>query len=172
MFFKRIKTISSEKFLTTVIEARSKQFSSEKIKTVGILFDYDQFVNYDYFRMLFTDLGLNDNRLRFIVFYKKENNQPNSWDASYTKTDFDWLGHCKSNEVTEFVDQSFDLLISYYKPNRYELKIVTAMSKAKFKVGISDEDERLHDLIIDVSIKDIDTFKTELIKYLKTLNKI
>ena len=76
MFFKRIKTISSEKFLTTVIEARSKQFSSEKIKTVGILFDYDQFVNYDYFRMLFTDLGLNDNRLRFIVFYEKENNQP------------------------------------------------------------------------------------------------
>mgnify|MGYP003338706889 CR=1 FL=1 len=108
-----IKTISSEKFLTTVIEARSKQFSSEKIKTVGILFDYDQFVDYEYFRMLFTDLGLNDNRLRFIVFYEKENNQPNSWDASYTKTDFDWLGHCKSNEVTEFVDQSFDLLITY-----------------------------------------------------------
>ena len=69
-------------------------------------------------------------------YTKVENNQPNSWDASYTKTDFDWLGHCKSNEVTEFVDQSFDLLISYYKPNRYELKIVTAMSKAKFKVGI------------------------------------
>ena len=58
--------------MTTVIEARSKQFSSEKIKTVGILFDYDHFMDYDYFRMLFTDLGLNDNRLRFIVFYEKK----------------------------------------------------------------------------------------------------
>ena len=41
------------------------------------------------------------------------------------------------------------------------------MSKAKFKVGISNEDDRLHDLIIDVALKDQDTFKVELIKYLK-----
>ena len=172
MFFKRIKKISSKKFLTTVLKARSKQFSSGKIKTVGIMFHHDQFTDYDYFRMLFTDLGLNDNWLRFISFYENENNQPNSWDSSFTKTDFDWLGHCKSPEIAEFVEQPFDLLISYYKPSCYELKIVTAMSKAKFKVGVSNEDDRLHDLIIDVSTKDIDTFKTELIKYLRTLNKI
>jgi hypothetical protein len=39
-------------------------------------------------------------------------------------------------------------------------------------VGISNEDERLHDLIIDVALKDQSTFKVELVKYLKTLNKI
>ena len=172
MFFKRIKTISSEKFLTTVLNARTKQYSSEKINTVGIIFHYDQFEDYDFFRTLFTDLGLKDNQLRFIAFYQKVNNQPNSWDASYNALDFDWLGHCKSSEVTEFVDQQFDLLISFYKPNRYELKIVTAMSKAKFKVGISNEDDRLHDLIIDVALKNQSTFKVELIKYLKTLKKI
>ena len=81
MFFNRIKTISSEKFLTTVLNTRSKHYSSEKIKTVGILFHYDYFDDYDFFRTLFTDLGLNDNRLRFIAFYQKDNNQPNSWDA-------------------------------------------------------------------------------------------
>ena len=172
MFFNRIKTISSEKFLTTVLNTRSKHYSSEKIKTVGILFHYDYFDDYDFFRTLFTDLGLNDNRLRFIAFYQKDNNQPNSWDASYTTADFDWLGHCKSAEVAEFVAQPFDLLVSFYKPNRYELKIVSAISKAYFKVGISNEDERLHDLIIDVALKDQSTFKVELVKYLKTLNKI
>ena len=46
------------------------------------------------------------------------------------------------------------------------------MSKARFKVGISNEDERLHDLIIDVALKDQGTFKVELVKYLKTINKI
>ena len=172
MFFKRIKTISSEKFLTTVLNARTKYYSSEMIKTVGILFNYDQFEDYDFFRTLFTDLGLKDNQLRLIAFYQNENHQPNSWDASYTTLDFDWLGHCKSAEVADFVEQPFDALISFYKPNRYELKIVTAMSKAKFKVGISNEDDRLHDLIIDVALKDQDTFKVELIKYLKTLKKI
>jgi len=172
MFFKRIKTISSEKFLTTVLGARTKNYSSEMIKTVGIIFNYDQFQDYDFFRTLFTDLGLKDNQLRFIAFYQNENHQPNSWDASYTTSDFDWLGHCKSSEVADFVEQPFDALISFYNPNRYELKIVTAMSKAKFKVGISNEDDRLHDLIIDVALKNQDTFKVELIKYLKTLKKI
>ena len=46
------------------------------------------------------------------------------------------------------------------------------MSKAKFKVGISNEDDRLHDLIIDLPLKNQSTFKVELIKYLKTLKKI
>jgi hypothetical protein len=46
------------------------------------------------------------------------------------------------------------------------------MSKANFKVGLSAEDKRLHDLILEIEPKDTSTFKTELIKYLKTLNKI
>ena len=63
-------------------------------------------------------------------------------------------------------------MISYYKPNCYELNIVTAMSKAKFKVGLSSEDKRLHDFILELDPKEKDTFKIEIIKYLKTLNKI
>ena len=66
----------------------------------------------------------------------------------------------------------FDLLISYYRPNKYALNIVTAMSKANFKVGLSVEDKRLHDLIIDINPKEINTFRMEIIKYLKTLNRI
>ena len=74
--------------------------------------------------------------------------------------------------MNEFVNFHFDMLISYYKPNSYELNIVTAMSKANLKVGLSSEDKRLHDLILDINTEDINTFKIELIKYLKTLNKI
>jgi hypothetical protein len=46
------------------------------------------------------------------------------------------------------------------------------MSKAKFKVGLSYEDKRLHDFILELDPKEKDTFKIEIIKYLKTLNKI
>ena len=172
MFFKRIKTKSSEKFLTTVLNSRTKDFGSGKIQSVGVIFNYNNFQDYDFFRVLFTDLGLSGNRLRFIALLDNEDERPNSWDAFYSQQDFDWLGHCKNIEVNEFVNYSFDLLISYYRPNAYELNIVTALSKAKLKVGLSSEDMRLHDLILDLEPKDQKTFKSELIKYLKTLNKI
>ena len=172
MFFNRIKTKSSQRFLTTVLNSRNKEFNSDKIQSVGIIFDYNNFQDYDFFKLMFTDLGLNINRLRFIAMINSDKDQPNSWDAFYSKENFDWLGHCKNAEVNEFVNFPFDLLLSYYKPNSYELNIVTAMAKANFKVGLSAEDKRLHDLILEIEPKDTSTFKTELIKYLKTLNKI
>ena len=172
MFFKRIKDKTSQKFLTNVLNSRNKEFRSGKIKTVGVIFDYNSFQNYDFFKLMFTDLGLGINGIRFISLIDSEKNNPNSWDAFYSKENFDWFGHCKNVEVNEFVNVNFDLLLSYYRPNSYELNIVTALSKANFKVGLSTEDDRLHDLILDINPKEIDVFKIELVKYLKTLNKL
>ena len=78
----------------------------------------------------------------------------------------------KSFEIDDFVDQPFDLLISYYNSNKLELNLVTALSKANFKIGINIQDARLHDLIIDVKTSKIDVFKVELIKYLTQLNRL
>ena len=110
---------------------------------------------------MFTDLGISLNQIKFISMIDNLENPPNSWDAFYGKENFDWLGHCKNVEVNEFVNIPFDLLISYYKPNSYELNIVTAMSKANFKIGLSSQDKRLHDFIIEIDPENIDTL-TEL----------
>ena len=64
------------------------------------------------------------------------------------------------------------MLICFYKNPVLQLDLITAASKANFKVGISTEDERLYDLIIDVSLKDINIFKQELKKYLNILKKL
>ena len=50
--------------------------------------------------------------------------------------------------------------------------IITAKSKANFKIGISNKDQRLHDFIINIKSSFIDIFKVELEKYLKGLKKI
>ena len=64
------------------------------------------------------------------------------------------------------------MLICYYKRDVLQLNLITAASKANLKVGISRNDERLYDLIIDVALKDINIFKQELKKYLNILNKL
>ena len=39
-----------------------------------------------------------------------------------------------------------------------ELKLITALSNANFKVGLSQEDKRMYDLMIDVKTKEIQLF--------------
>ena len=172
MFFKQFRTRSLQKNITLILKSRIKNFKSGKVNSIGVIFDYDSYCDYDFFRNLLKDLGLNDNRIRFIAKVDLEKNKPNSWDSFFSLENFDWLGRPKSSEIEEFVEQPFDLLISYYKPNKLELNLVTARSKANFKIGITNEDSRLHDLTIDIEPSNTDVFKIELIKYLTQLNRL
>ena len=85
---------------------------------------------------------------------------------------FGWNGKLKNIDLQNFTDTKFDVLICYFLAEENELKQIAAMSMANFKVGISNRDERLYDLIIDVKPKDFEIFKIELKKYLTILNKI
>jgi hypothetical protein len=172
MFFKQFRTLSLQKNITLILKSRIKNFKSGKVNSVGVIFDYNSYFNYDFFLNLFKELGINNNRIRFIAMIDLEKNKPNSWDSFFSLDNFDWLGRSKSYEIEEFVEQPFDLLISYYKTNQLELNLVTARSKANFKIGITNEDVRLHDLTIDVDPVKTDVFKIELIKYLTQLNRL
>ena len=101
-----------------------------------------------------------------------EKNRPNSWDSFFSLENFDWLGKTNNVEIDVFTEQKFDLLISYYKTNKDQLNFVTALSKANFKIGINNQDPRLHDLIIDVEPSQTEVFKFELLKYLTQLNRL
>lgn len=172
MFFKRLKTLSLQKNITLILKARAKDFQSAKLKSVGIIFDYDSYNDYVFFQDLMNALGIMDNKIRFIAMINQEKNKPNSWDSFFSLENFNWLGRPKSVEIDEFTNQNFDLLISYYKTNKDQLNFVTALSKANFKIGINNQDPRLHDLIINVEPSQTEVFKFELSKYLTQLNRL
>jgi hypothetical protein len=172
MFFKRFKTLALEKYISTAVQTRAKDFGTGPIQSFGVIFDYKNYHNYEFFQALCQDLNVNTNRVRFIAYIGKEKQTPNGWDSFYSIEDFDWKGLPHSANIDEFTEYPFDLLISYYRPERLELNVLTALSKAKLKVGISNSDQRLNDLTIDIKPKEIEVFRIELLKYLKTLNKL
>ena len=51
-----------------------KNFKSDKVSSVGVIFDYDSYHNYDFFRNLIKDMGINDNKIRFIAMVDLEKN--------------------------------------------------------------------------------------------------
>jgi len=150
-------------------EKSNKKYIEKKLK--GVIFSKDEKDDFDRFKVLASDLEIKTNRITIIAFTEDEKSESGMWDSVYNPKDFGWKDNVKNQELQQFIDTDFDLLINYYTKENIGLKLITASSKAKMKVGILQTDERFNDLIIKTDIKDIKTFTSELIKYLKILNK-
>ncbi|MCO4820516.1 MAG: hypothetical protein KC469_00510 [Flavobacteriaceae bacterium] len=172
MFLKRFKEKSNQKYINNVLNNRDVEIHNDLIESVGVIVKFDEFNSYDDLRQVFKHLGITDNKVKFIAYINDEKLIPSTWDTFFYPKCFGWGGNINNNDVNEFINQKFDALISYYKEDNLELNMLTALSKANFKIGLSDKDPRLHDFIINIMPYQVDIFKTELKKYLRVLNKI
>lgn len=83
-----------------------------------------------------------------------------------------WNAVFKATHLKDFAQSPFDIIINYYEQDELPLVVMTALSKATFKVGISPLVERMNDLTIVVKEGKEDVFIAELEKYLKILKII
>ncbi|GGI58408.1 DUF6913 domain-containing protein [Winogradskyella haliclonae] len=172
MILKAFKEKSNQKYINKTLSNRSVEVSLDKIKSVGVLLNDSEYCNYEDIEAFIDSLGIVSAKRSFYTFSKQNPENHNQWDAVYGPKDFGWNGKLKNIDLQNFTDTKFDVLICYFLAEENELKQIAAMSKANFKVGISNRDERLYDLIIEVKPKDFEIFKLELKKYLTILNKI
>ncbi len=172
MIFKGFKEKSNKKYLNKLLSKRQVNVTDNKIDSLGIILNIDESDDFERLRDLANYLKIRPNNLKIIAYTSNETNDLNTWDACFTSKDFGWKGVVKNVELQSFLDVKFDALISFYEEDVLELKLLTAMSNAKFKIGVLQTDERLNDLIIKTRLKEFKVFKSELFKYLTILNKI
>ncbi len=170
MILKSFKEKSNQKFINKLIDSRKAALSSKKMESVGIILNLSEFDDFEAFRVFFGELKINPNKIKIAAFTDDHKLLESSNELLFSRKQIGWKGKIKSNELETFVNTEFDALISYYKQDNLELNLVTAHSKANFKIGISNNDERLNDLILDVKPKDFNVFKEEFRKYLTILN--
>ncbi len=172
MFLKLFRKRSNQKYINKILNSKRSKISEKKIRSVGIILSLEEFKDYDKIKEIFTDFGINENRIKFITYISNKDFQLNHWDDYFSPEDFGWSGNITNIALNEFIDFKYDVLISYYRLDNTDLNLVTAKSKANFKIGISNFDQRLNDFIIDIGTEHINVFRNELEKYLKGLNKI
>jgi hypothetical protein len=172
MILKVFKEKSNQKYINKTLSTRKVIVNDSKIKTIGVILNSEEFSDFEAFRNFFKSLQLQPNNTKIIALLQDSLESNEHWDTYFDLNDFGWKGRFKNLDLQTFVDKKFDLLISYYKTQHLELNMITAASKASFKVGLSNEDQRFYDLIIDCEPKDFSTFIIELNKYLTVLNKI
>lgn len=172
MILKRFRDNSIKRYLNKTLANREIFVDNSKLKSLGIIFNIDEFENYESFRQLANHLRVRPNRTKIIAFSPTQTDKPNFWEVCFNPKDIGWKGAIKNIELQSFLNTNFDVLISYYTANELELKFLTGVSNAKFKVGILQSDARLNDLIIKTDIKQFNVFKEEVFKYMNILNKI
>ena len=172
MFLKGFKEKSNQKFINKLVDTRVPNLTSKKIESVGIILNTTEFDDFELFRDFFQELKLNPNKIKIIAFVEDHNLIESSIELLFSEKQIGWKGKIKDNSLQAFLNTNFDMLISYYKNDNLELNLVSALSKANFKVGLSNQDERLYDLILDVKTNNFELFKKELIKYLTILKRL
>jgi Family of unknown function (DUF6913) len=172
MILKAFKEKSNQKYVNGLLAARKAAVNNNKVKTIAVLLNVEEFDDFEIFKAYFKELNLTSPKHKIIAFTTDNKLDHNQWDTYYSPKDFGWKGKINSVDLQSFLDEEYDVLICYFKKENLHLKLITALSKANLKVGLSRTDERLYDLIIDVNPKDTQIFKKELKKYLNILNKL
>ncbi|OUS00703.1 hypothetical protein A9Q86_08050 [Flavobacteriales bacterium 33_180_T64] len=172
MILKAFKKKSNQKYINKLLTARSVAVSNVKMSTVGLILNVSEFSDFEVFRSFFKSLEIQQAKVKIIAFVEDPKDSNELWDTYFNPKDFGWKGKINNSDLQTFIDTKFDVLISFYKASYLELNLITALSKANFKVGLTNEDQRLYDLIIDVKPKEFSLFKDELKKYLTVLKKI
>ena len=88
----------------------------------------------------------------FCVF--EENSNPHPDASSLTVKDLNFWGLPKPDMIGDFVDMKFDVLLNIALEQNLVLDYITLLSKARFKVGWSPEENNYFDLNINIGEND------------------
>ena len=172
MFLNYLKNIFTKKRVKKRLSNVDAAHCSDKIRSVGIIFDDNYFDDYKKMIASLAEAGIAESQIKVLVLKNKVKKSDAYEYPVFTPSDLSWRATFEKSEVREFADQEFDLLINYYEKEKSALLIVSHLSKAKFKVGFSSVDKKLNHFMIDTAASEHQIFIDELIKYLKILNKL
>jgi hypothetical protein len=174
MNLKKIKKNTALKFLRkhAATEKIKPAVSGNIIYKVGILAEEDLFNTYDFRKELSENFKIPANDFKILLFQKRKNIESLHDLEYFSFDDFGFFGKIKGENVKDFTQNNFDLLINYCAQDNILALVASFQSNAILKAGFKMEEFNLYDISISVEVNKIDTFNAELTKYLQILNLI
>ena len=154
------------------LKNRDSSNLNDSVVTMGFLIDEDLFQDSEKLLEVSREIGLQNKDIAIFTFMKVKKKLPSLRQNQINNKHFSWKGIIQNQNANEFLEMPFDVFVGYYKGENDYLDLMVAKSKAKFKVGFKDVDNRLFDLILSVDPLKTNNFKRELVKYLRVLGKI
>lgn len=172
MFLNYIKDFFLIKILKNSLHNVKSSTLTTSIQTVGLLMDESYFFEKDDLVKELVANGIQESKIKIIVYRDKLKKNELFSQPTFGIKHLNWKAEITNPKVKDFINEKFDLLISYYDVEKAILLNITHNSKAQFKVGFSSIDKRLNHLMINTNAENYKVFVHELFRYLKILNKI
>lgn len=172
MFLKLIKDFLIKKLVKKSLIHYKPVVIVDTIQTVGLLIDESYFTKEDELISEILSEGIKREAIQVLIYRDKIKKKDTFQHPFFSRNNISFGAEFQKQEVVDFIEKPFDMLISYYDIEKPPLTLVTLQSKAKFKVGFSTIDKRLNNFMISTVAEKHKEFVSELFKYLKILNKI
>ena len=169
---KKIKKNSIKKHTEVDLIRRDVSQRNTPLKFLGFLVDESFFNDFEMFYDFGKELGLQQKDIKIFTFVETRRKLPTLRQNQITNKEFTLRGEIHNQNAHEFLDFPLDVLICFNSQKHEFLGAMVAKSKAKFKIGFKEADERLYDLMLAIDPLNNRDFKNEVTKYLKILNKI
>ncbi|MFH7011383.1 DUF6913 domain-containing protein [Flavobacterium sp. FlaQc-52] len=169
MFLNYIKEFFIKKSLKNNLRSVKNEVFTSAIQTIGLLVDETKF---KHSKELIKELvlnGINPDNIKIVAYRDKFKEKKTYSRPTFGRKHINWKGEIETDFLTEFIETEFDLLISYYDIEKTILMLITAKSKAKFKVGFTSVDKELNRWMIDTTLENYKLFVFELFRYLKNI---
>ena len=175
-----VKDIIGNYFLSIELRShhRTKAFvNMEQAASVGILFDATNSENFELVKKYIVYLRDMKKRVKAIGFYNQRTPPP----MTYSKLEYDffsikdlnWYNFPDTIYVRNFIEDEYDILLDLNLTDLFPLKYISALSRAKFKVGKKDDKNNgIFDMMIDADIsKGLKYFLRNMDSYIFIINK-
>jgi uncharacterized protein DUF6913 len=172
MFLKLIKDFLIKKTVKKSLMNYKPVVIEDKIQTVGLLIDESYFTKESELVSEIISKGIHKDAITTLIYKDKIKKKETFTSPFFSRENISLGVEFQKQEVKDFIEQPFDMLISYYDIEKPPLLLVTLQSKARFKVGFSTIDKRLNTFMIKTVAEKHEEFVSELFKYLKILNKL
>ena len=73
------------------------------------------FDDFEVFKQYFEDLNLISPKHKVIAFTKDGKFESSQWETYFSPKDFGWKGKINNIDLQTFIDEDYDVLISYFK---------------------------------------------------------
>ena len=172
MIKKLLKNISDEYLNRNIKRSIANLTDNRKdfklpILKVGCIIDTNLDVDYFQILELMEKIGLKQKDVKIISYSDTAFNDPFS-KMRISKDSINFYGKIVSADANEFISYDYDLLINYFGDNKI-LTLISSKANSNFRVGYSESNNSINDIMFSNFFNNFEKFSNELIKYLKFL---
>ncbi|MCK9219112.1 MAG: hypothetical protein PHF97_05765 [Bacteroidales bacterium] len=157
-------------------DRRTQMTNLQDAQRIGILYTLDEVPDYERVSEFVSQLQHDKKEVKALGFVKKKvlvhRFLPKLSYDFFSKRDLTWFYKPIHNQVKDFIEKEFDLLIDLSSRDNFPLKYIAGLSNALCRVGkFSEENADYYDFMIDMKpAMTTDDFLGQIRHYLTIIN--